>query len=368
MALLRARHLILWAYAAYLFADRAFSPGGDWHYFTQASDLLFGRHTRGFDQPGGLHLFANYPELHMGPLSVVLAGFFRLLPGDGRLAAEAAMCALGPVAVLLLERAARRVRPTADPLLQFATLAGGLVFLRAWIETAGPIAHLDDVVVLGGAAVAAYAVAARRPYLAAAAIGLAVAGKTWAVLLLPLLACFPRREAVRATAFAGALSAVAWLPFVLADRATIGALGVNQANDAASGLRALGIHTAMTPHWLRPLQIGLGLALALVAVARGRWALALLVAVAARLALDPATFPYYTPGLVLAALVFDLLGPRRPLPLATLGAFVALQTVPAFASPHTQGLVRVGVLLAACALLAAPRRAPALAPATSPAG
>lgn len=368
MALLQARHLVLWAYAAYLFADRAFVRAGDWHYFVQASDLLFGRHARGFTAPGGLHLFASYPELHMGPLSVVIAGLFRLFPGDGRLAAQVAMCALGPLIVLLLERAAVAVRGGRDHLTSLTTLLGGLIFLRAWIEVAGPIAHLDDVLVLAAAAVAVHAVATRRPYVAATAVGLAIAGKTWGVLLLPLLACFPRRDTLRAFALAGGLAAAAWLPFVLADSGTIGALRVDQVNDAASGLRALGIDAVTTPGWLRPLQIGLGLALAGIAVARGRWALALLLAVGARLALDPATFSYYMPGLVLAALAYDLVGSRRALPIWTLAAYVALQTVPEFASPQTQGYVRLAIALAPGALLLAPRRLAALRPATSPTG
>ncbi len=364
----RARHLILWAYVAYLFADRAFLRGGDWHYFVQASDLLVGRHARGLDAPGGLHLFAAYPELHMGPLSVVLAGLFRLFPGDGRLAAEVFMCALGPAIVLLLERAAVAVRGAVDRTTAMTTLAGGLLFLHVWIEAAGPVAHLDDVIVLAAAAVAVFAVATRRPYLAAAAVGLAIAGKTWGVLLLPLLFCFPRRAALRAGSLAVGLAAVAWLPFLLGDSRTIGALRVNQVNDAASGLRALRVDALMTPHWLRPLQIGLGLALAGFAVARGRWTLALLLAVGARLALDPATFTYYTPGLVLGGFVYDLVGSRHALPVWTVATYLALQTVPQFASPQTQGFVRVAIFLAPCVLLFAPRRLPRLRPATSPAG
>ncbi len=50
----------------------------------------------------------------------------------------------------------------------------------------------------------------------------------------------------------------------------------------------------------------------------------LLVGITARLALDPQVFLYYTAGLVLAALAWDLLRSRRPLPLWTLFAFVLL--------------------------------------------
>ncbi len=359
---LHRRHLVLWLWSAYWFSQRAFVRGGDWHYFRESSDLLFGRHPRGMTLPGGLHLFANYPEQHMGPLSVVLAGGFRLLPGDGRVPAGIFMCALGPLAVLLLERAAVAARglrhAEEDDLLPFASLAGGLVFLRARVDVAGPVAHLDDVIVLAAAAVLVWAAATGRHRLAGAAVGIAIAGKSWGVLLLPLLACFGSGRALRAAAIATAIAAAAWLPFVLGDPGTLAALRVNQVNDASSGLRALGIHTLMTPHWLRPAQILLGLAVGGLAIARGRWAAALLVAVGTRLTLDPATFPYYTPGLVLAALAFDLVGSRRTFPAWTLASFLCLATVPqVVADPHLRGLARAGIALAPLALLAPLRHA-----------
>lgn len=365
--ILRRRHLILWAWASYWFAQRAFLSGGDWHYFVEGSKLLVGLNPTGFAEPGGLHLFANYPELHMGPLSIVLAGLFALGPGDGRIAAEAGMLALGPVIVLLLERAAVAARglrsAVDDDLLPFATLTGGLILIRAWVEVAGPVAHLDDVLVIAAATVAVWCGATRHPLLAGAAFGLAVAGKTSGILLLPLLACFPRGAAIRAGAVGFGIALVAWLPFVLGDSGTMTALQVDQANDAASGLRALGIDTATTPDWVRPAQILAGLTLGGLAVLRGRWAAALLLAVGARLALDPAVFPYYMPGLVMAALAWDLVGARRPVPIWTLGAFFALHTLPqTAASPEVQGFARVGIVLAALALLL-PRPRPGGSPA-----
>lgn len=372
--LLRRRHPILWLSTAVAVGMNALVQGGDWFYFVYGSDLLVGRHPQGMRAPGGLHLFANYHELHMGPFSLLVAGAFRVLsPGDGRLLAMAVLCALGPACVYLVERAAvtsRGLRDAFDqPLLPLATLVSGLVFCLAWVEVAGPAAHLDDVLVLAAAAVVVWAVATGRPLVAGAAVGLGVGSKSWAVLLFPLLACLPWRRALRGAAVGAVLAAAAWLPFVLADRGTIRALNVNLHNDPASGLNALGIHAAMTPGWDRPVQIGLALTLAFVAVTRGRWAAALLLAVGARLALDPAVFSYYMPGLVLGGLVWDLVGARRPLPIWAPAAFVALQVVPhVVADPHVAGLARIGVAVAACATLLARRRAPRLRPVTSPAG
>jgi len=370
MAMLaRSRYLVLWAATLYWFVPRIGIRGGDWHFFADANDLLLGRHPRGFDAPGGLHLFANYPEMHMGPLSVLLAGLFRLAPGDGSAAAVTIMCALAPVLVLIVERAAvasRSLRSALDhELLPLATLVGGLVFVRAWFDVAGPIAHLDDVMVLTAAAVVVWAVANERPWLAGAAVGLAIGGKSWAVVLLPLLGCFPRRAALRSGGLALALGAAAWLPFLIADRGTLAAMRADQGNDLASGLRVFGVDTLTTPHWVRPVQVTIALALATLAVVRGRWAAALLLAVGARLALDPATFTYYMPGLVLGGLVWDLVGSRRPMPLWAPAAYFALATFPQWATFEAQGFARVAIAVAALGLLV---RARTPRPATSPAG
>ena len=52
-------------------------------------------------------------------------------------------------------------------------------------RAAGPVAHIDDVLAMTFLALAAWAVAVRRPALAGFAVGLAVASKPWAVIALP---------------------------------------------------------------------------------------------------------------------------------------------------------------------------------------
>jgi hypothetical protein len=335
---LRARWLLLVAWAAWLF-PRGWSPvDGDWHYFVTGSKLMTGG--------DGLHVFARHPELHMGPLSLAAAWALRAFGGSGLGAAEVLMWALGLLTLLLLERSAVAVRGTGEPLVALTTLLGGVLFLKAWMLAAGPIAHIDDVLAMTFAAVAAWAVATRRPWLAGIAVGLAIAAKPWGVIVLPLCLAFAWRGRARAIGAAVAVSLAAWLPFVLADRGTTGTGSYDQLNDPASALHALGVHTTGTPDWLRPTQVLVALALGVLAVGLGRWPAALSVALAARIALDPAVFTYYAPTLVLGALVCDLLVLRRPLPLWTAVTYAAVVAAPTSLSASTLGTVRLGACIA----------------------
>jgi hypothetical protein len=336
--LLRWRWLLVGAWALWLF-PRGWSPAdGDWHYFATGAALLFGA--------DGLHVFARHPELHMGPLSLVAARLARPFGGEGLDATEVAMWALGPATLFALERTAVRIRGGLDPFVAGTTLAGGVLFLGAWMKAAGPVGHVDDVLAMTLAAAAAWAVAAGRPGLAGLAIGLAFAAKPWGVIILPLCLAFPARQIVRSAGVAVAVSLVAWLPFVVADRGTIGASSYDQLNDAASALRALGVHASMTPGWVRPTQVLLALALGVVAVRIGRWPAVLPVALAARIALDPAVFTYYAPTLVLGGLSFDLLLARRALPIWTLLTYAAVVAVPTSVAAAARGDIRLAVSLA----------------------
>ena len=362
--ILRRRHLLLGLWAALCFLTRGTVNGGDWHYFVSGSDLLFGRHPPGMPAPGGLHLYANYPELQIGPLGLVGAGFFRLIGfGHGHLVAQIVMCALGPLLVLVVERAAVAARGLQsvfdEPLLPLAVLLGGAVFLRSWTDVAGPIAHVDDVLALAAAVVAVWGVANGRPVLTGLAVGVAIAAKPWGILALPLVLALGRRGAFRSFTIALVTAAAAWLPFAIADPFSVASAGrFTISTRADSALHVLGIHAPEAPGWLRSTQMVLGMTVALVAVARGRWGGALLAAFAVRIGLDPAAWPYYTPELVLAALVLDLVGSRRPLPVWTLISYAGLASAGAIlAAPGARGVDRLAV--AAAALVAAtlvPRR------------
>jgi hypothetical protein len=141
--------------------------------------------------------------------------------------------------------------------------------------------------------------------------------------------------------------AIAWLPFFAADPGTINATRYLIRNEPASALRALGVRQNYTPSWDRPAQVLLGWALGAIAVARARWPAVLMLAGGARIVLDPAAHSYYTPDVVTGALLWDLLGGRRPFPLWTMVSFAALNLTPYLTkNPLVQGNVRLYLVVA----------------------
>ena len=89
------------------------------------------------------------------------------------------------------------------------------------------------------------------------------------------------------------------------------------------------------------------LAVATWCCARRRRAAALMAALALRVATDLGTWSYYTPGLLVATLVFDVVQRRRAVPLLTLVAFVLLPLPWMIDSAD----LRAGMRLAACVVV-----------------
>lgn len=351
--LVRFRHPLLWLWLGFVVARNGPGRGVDWFAFFHGSRLLFGYVPNPFGEGvGGLHIYANYPQFHGGPLSLLAAGFFRVVFADARFAAMLAAVALGPLLILVVERAAARARGLRDaaeePLLALVTLVSGAAFLRGWVIACWVYIHVDEVLVVAGAAAAVWCVVAGHAIPAGVAIGLSIAAKSSGVLLFPLLASFRRRQALQAAAAAVIVGAAAWLPFYAADPGTFEASGHgNVGIFPASGLRVLGVDAANTPDWVRPTQVALGLVLGFLAVRRGAWEGALLVAFAARLAIDPSTSGYYTAPLAFAALVWDLSG-RRPLPIWAPLIVATHVLVPRLgAGADVEGAARFAVALAA---------------------
>ncbi len=86
--------------------------GKDWQYFIIGSELLFGQHHLYTPLAGGLHVYANYPTIQIGPLSLLLAAPIRVIGTDeGRVAGAIFMTAVAPALVHVLERTARLVKP-----------------------------------------------------------------------------------------------------------------------------------------------------------------------------------------------------------------------------------------------------------------
>lgn len=293
--------LVLWALVWFV-ARRHVT--GDWSFFEEGARLLRGHHP--------LSMYADAPQLQIGPLAL-LAGL--PLTAAGLLVVHAVLFALG----LLAFRAAELSWPRRDPL---RLLMGGLLALPCWafIVTAG---HLDDALVVTFTAFACLAVSRDRALAAGLLAGAAVAAKPWALVVVPLVLGLTSRR-LRALCAAVAVTAVAWLPFVLGDTRTISALSQFHIRvNATSGLHLLGLDGGPCPAWVRPAQLILGLAVALFAVRRGQWWAAPAAGIAVRVALDPGAMGYYAGGLAVAVLLADGWSLRR-IPTGSLLVFVGL--------------------------------------------
>ena len=310
-----------------------------WHYFDTAATVL--------RSPAAAHLYALHPELQIGPLAVVAAAVLTL-PGAGIGLVVAAAVMLGLLVPLLwmLVRLSTCSRSLPDLAPRLFVLV--VVLSPAWSVLAIHYGHLDDVLAL--VATAAAFLAVRRSRWTAAAVLLAAAAgfKPWAVpfavaLLTPSV---PRRHLATYTA----LLVAPWVWFVLHDPRTLTAGGFTIPVAADSVLRALGVTAPATPAWDRPAQLLLATAAALVLARRGR-PLAIPVAVlTVRMLLDPGTYLYYTTGLLVAALIFDLgTRPHRTIPVhaGAVTAWLALDALLQFAHlDPTAGVVRLTVLTA----------------------
>src|SRR5260221_6850088 len=94
------------------FVDLSRRGGMAWHFFTQGSTLLFDGSPSPRALPGGLHMYASYPQLQIGPLAFVLAqGLRHLGPHQGVLATEAVLTAAGLYLVHALMQITLAVRP-----------------------------------------------------------------------------------------------------------------------------------------------------------------------------------------------------------------------------------------------------------------
>lgn len=328
----------LWCWTVLWTAIRLPGAGGSWHYFAQGSRLLFGH------GPGaGLHLYAAHPELQIGPISFLVATPLRLLGAwPGRAAAVLLMSLTGPLVLGLIWRL---IPPSARRPSRL--LVAGLVFLPGWAELVTHAGHLDDVLALVLGIAAMHAVRRGNPIAAGLLVAAAADCKPWAAAFAPLLVALPRRDQWRAAAAGAVGLAIAWLPFALYDPKTLAASSFTIPTAASSGLRALGFPDVHTPAWDRPIQLLLGCLLGTAAVVRGRWPAVILLATAARILLDPEVYSYYTAGVLLGAVAYDLIQTRWRWPWLTTCGLLSLHVVRLVAhlAPiplHVLGVLRVG--------------------------
>ncbi|TWP35552.1 hypothetical protein [Leekyejoonella antrihumi] len=314
-----------------------------WHYFVTGGTLL----THPAWASGGLHVFAAHPELQMGPVALLGAGVIVLVGGSWSTVLGAlVMMALGLVNLRILERTGAQLQ--RRPISPRITLVAGMVLVPIWSVLAVHFGHLDDVLAMTFATAAIAAVVRCRMWLAPVLLAMAVDAKPWAAAFGVILLLSHTDRARRVGLFV-ALTVAIWLPFLLADPRTLRLSSFTIINAPDSALRAIGIHSATTPSWDRPAQLALGAALAWWCLRSGKWAAVPLAVLATRMLLDPGTYPYYTAGLLLAALFVDLIHRRRALPwwsIAVAGWFVVSTTLVGLHHLQAAGDVRAAFLLA----------------------
>lgn len=324
--LLRVRYLLMLALSAGCFAAwySARPLDGDWWVFEYGARVL--GHLGGDKYQrlagGWLHVYATMPKLQIGPPALLLAIPSQLVaPTVGRFVMAAVLTLWGVVLVAAVERLALRARPGDRTTIRVAAI-GGFLLVPAWDVMAVRYMHLDDALILTLLVLAIGAVQRHRWLVVALALGTAIATKPWALGFVVLIAVLPRRDVMRAAAVTITAAVVWWLPFVLADHRTItGLWNAESAFSTASTPALLGLTHA--PTGARGLQFAIMLVGALIAVRQGRWLAAPLIAIGIRLVTDWQTWGYYGAGLVVTALLVDLLRHDRRWPVVTAAALAA---------------------------------------------
>ena len=285
---------------------------GDWSFFVRVGHAMW--------DGDGLAVYATRPNVQSGPVSLVAISVLNSLGFSSWTALSFLFGALGLAVCSRLHRLARlngSIDSTGHGEWMFIIGATVMLFWWTYFRISG---HLDDALVVSGAVVAVDLVQRNRRLGAAALIGLTLAIKPWAVFLLPLTirsgGSWPRRLLPPLVSLL--VGAAIWGPFILADLKTLDGIKpiVGLAPDSA--LRMLGIGADDVGSSVRVLQLVGALVVVGWFALRGRYAAGILSGFAVRLVFDPATWEYYSAGMVTAALLFDVVESKRKLPVATL--------------------------------------------------
>jgi hypothetical protein len=347
--------LALWVAGWYLgFAN---DGGLSWHFFTWGGGSLTDLDNT---VHGGAHVYAAYPILQIGPLALLAAaGLQDWTPDSGLVAGQLVGAAAGAVVAWQVYALARAERPTVA---RRRLLMTAVPFVPVWMYVAVRSEHLDDVLALLCATIALRAARGGHAVACGVLIGLSIDAKPWALpFVCVALLLEDRAKQLRASVVAAGVAAAGWLPFLLGDPRTASRLShFTIANTKLSALRVLGVTDARTPSWDRPAQVALGVTLAVLAIRRGRWPAVVLLVVAARVVLDPGTNIYYTAGVAVGALLWDVVGSQMRLPwwsAATVVTLFASRWIPV--SGRTHGWLTLAFFVVTVGALAlAPGRPP----------
>ena len=305
---------------------RGWQPLGDWKYFVPAGEQLLTDRWR--------YVYIDNPDAQSGPIMLIMV---HVLDTMGLAWARIAimLCALAALAVLVLDtRGRRNVR---------WRLAIGGFFLALWWPRISAFGHIDDAVV-SVLAVCAVVLARRdRRWAVGLLAGLAIAVKPTGVFMLAFTV--PRQEWRRLAhwgpAAAGvALAAVIWSPFVLASTKTLEAMRPRMPfiDDSVPGF--FGFDATWPSSTYRTAQLVLVMVVSVYVARRHGPAAVMLAGVTARLIMDPAAWQYYTPGMVLAALVWEAYESEERMPWLTVGTALALAPRWAVHAPNVRAGMR----------------------------
>jgi hypothetical protein len=286
---------------------------GDWNQFVDAGRAMTGQ--------SGWSVFAQHHDVQTGPLSLLIVRLFALTPRNGFVACVLASGVLALYVLAVIERRSTRTIPE-DAVMP--TL-GGVVLLFWWAKLGG-YGHLDDAMVLTAGVASTVMVRRGAKLPAAVLLGLSIAVKPWAVILIPITLCRSGswRKRVEGPLLSVLIGGVLWAPFIVFEPDTLQSMRPTVNVAADSVLRLLGVDGNNLPASLRTVQLLAALAVASVAAWRGRVGGVLLAAVAVRLITDPGTWGYYTPGLVVGALLWETFEAKRRVPWATIAASLFL--------------------------------------------
>ena len=217
--LLRLRYLILAVVGLIYLPTKFADSGGDWGIFREGAAILFGQST-----VTPLSLYADNPVIQIGPVALAATGPFALLSAElSRALVSTVMILALPGCLFFAERIARRLRPLS-PWLPATVLVGGLFITPMWVQLAVVYAHLDDVLVLVFLVWAMDQLTLGKPWTLGVALGLATCSKPWAAPCIALAFALPWFQARKAVVTTVLTCAMCWLPFMLADPRTLGAL------------------------------------------------------------------------------------------------------------------------------------------------
>jgi hypothetical protein len=295
---------------------------GDWGFFESGARSLVHYRGQSLYAASPLHLYADNPQLQIGPPALLLVASAESLATRTIEELFAGLiAALGVVALVCAGYAGRRYsnrtgRPAgANGLLMCA----GLLTMAIWSYEGSKWMHLDDALALTLVAIAVLLIEAEQPWWAVAGLlGTAAAAKPWAVIFIALLVALRRTEISKAILVYIAAAAIWWLPFVVAAPNTISALGQFPVfPSSGSVVYLLGAH-GQIHGWLRPMQFMLGIAVGCAVGRERNWVSIPLAALAVRVLTDPYTFSYYGLGPLLFAYAYDVASvTSRRLPVAT---------------------------------------------------